>query len=142
MCKGADSILLPLIKDAEVPHVEQLINQTEDYMDTFAKEGLRTLLIIERTMDEDEYAAWSAEYTAALNSISDREAKVDKVAAKLEKDFKLVGSTALEDKLQDGVPDAIEMIRRAGIKLWVLTGDKIETAINIGYSCRLLDDNI
>ena len=46
-------------------------------MDTFAKEGLRTLLIIERIMDEDEYAAWSAEYTAALNSISDREAKVD-----------------------------------------------------------------
>ena len=111
-------------------------------MDTFAKEGLRTLLIIERTMEEDEYAAWSAEYTAALNSISDREAKVDKVAAKLEKDFKLVGSTALEDKLQDGVPDAIEMIRRAGIKLWVLTGDKIETAINIGYSCKLLDDSI
>ena len=142
MCKGADSILLPLIKDAELPHIEQLINQTEGYMDTFAKEGLRTLLIIERIMDEDEYAAWSAEYTAALNSISDREAKVDKIAAKLEKDFTLVGSTALEDKLQDGVPDAIEMIRRAGIKLWVLTGDKIETAINIGYSCRLLDDNI
>ena len=64
------------------------------------------------------------------------------MAAKLEKDFKLVGSTALEDKLQDGVPEAIEMIRKAGIKLWVLTGDKIETAINIGYSCRLLDDSI
>ena len=65
-----------------------------------------------------------------------------KVAEELEFDFELVGSTALEDKLQDGVPETIEMIRSAGIKLWVLTGDKIETAINIGYSCRLLDDSL
>ena len=60
----------------------------------------------------------------------------------MEKGFDLVGSTALEDKLQEGVPETIEMIRKAGIKLWVLTGDKIETAINIGYACRLLDDSI
>ena len=65
---------------------------------------------------------------------------MDKCAEILEKEFELVGSTALEDKLQDGVPDTIEMIRKAGIKLWVLTGDKIETAINIGYASKLLDD--
>ena len=72
----------------------------------------------------------------------DRDDKVAEVAELLENDFELVGSTALEDKLQDGVPETIEMIRQAGIKLWVLTGDKIETAINIGYSCRLLDDSL
>ncbi len=67
---------------------------------------------------------------------------MDKCAEILEKEFDLVGSTALEDKLQDGVPDTIEMIRKGGIKLWVLTGDKIETAINIGYASKLLDDQI
>lgn len=60
----------------------------------------------------------------------------------MEKDFEIVGSTAIEDKLQDGVPETIRMIRNAGIKLWVLTGDKIETAVNIGYSCGLIDDSI
>lgn len=67
---------------------------------------------------------------------------MESCAELIEGDFDLVGSTALEDKLQDGVPETIEHIRNAGIKLWVLTGDKVETAINIGYSCRLLDDKI
>ena len=67
---------------------------------------------------------------------------MEQVAEELEKDFDLVGATAIEDKLQEGVPETIEHIKAAGIKLWVLTGDKIETAINIGYSCRLLDDSI
>jgi len=82
------------------------------------------------------------DYTEALNAMVDRDDKVAEVAETLEFDFDLVGSTALEDKLQDGVPETIDMIRKAGIKLWVLTGDKIETAINIGYSCKLLDDGL
>lgn len=61
------------------------------------------------------------------------------MAALLEKDFEIVGSTAIEDRLQEGVSEAIKHIREAGIKLWVLTGDKIETAINIGYSSGLID---
>ena len=67
---------------------------------------------------------------------------MNQVAEEIEQEFELVGSTAIEDKLQDGVPETIKMIRQAGIKLWVLTGDKIETAINIGYACHLLDDSI
>ena len=93
-------------------------------------------------MSEEEYAQWNEEYQAAMSSVADRESKLEKCALHLEKDFDLVGSTALEDKLQDGVPDTIDMIRRGGIKLWVLTGDKIETAINIGYASKLLDDNM
>lgn len=142
MCKGADSVLLPLIRNADSSQVSQLIKTTVDHMNDYAKEGLRTLLIVEKTMTEQEYNQWNSSYVEALNSMADREAKVEKCAEAIEKDFDLVGSTALEDKLQDGVPEAIEMIRNAGIKLWVLTGDKVETAINIGYSCRLLDDNI
>lgn len=57
----------------------------------------------------------------------------------LEKDLYIVGSTAIEDRLQQGVPEAIKHIKQAGIKLWILTGDKIETAINIGFSCNVLN---
>lgn len=60
----------------------------------------------------------------------------------MEHSFEISGSTAIEDRLQDGVPESIVHIRKAGIKLWILTGDKIETAINIGYSCGLLDDKL
>lgn len=71
----------------------------------------------------------------------DREEVVDRVADTLEYQFDLVGSTAIEDKLQDEVADTIEFLKKAGIKVWVLTGDKIETAINIGISCKLLDQD-
>ena len=68
-----------------------------------------------------------------------REDRINTVAEKLEQDFELVGTTAIEDKLQDDVGDTLEFIKAAGIKVWVLTGDKIETAINIGICCKLLD---
>jgi len=68
----------------------------------------------------------------------DREGCVAKVAEEIEYDFELLGATAIEDRLQDEVGDTIEFIKQAGIKVWVLTGDKIETAINIGYACKLL----
>ena len=61
------------------------------------------------------------------------------MAEKLEQQFELVGSTAIEDKLQDKVEDTLEFIKAAGVRIWVLTGDKIETAINIAISCRLLN---
>lgn len=67
---------------------------------------------------------------------------MNQVAEEIEQEFELVGSTAIEDKLQDNVAKVISDIRKAGIKFWVLTGDKIETAINIGYSCCVLDDEM
>ncbi|GBO21608.1 Phospholipid-transporting ATPase ID [Araneus ventricosus] len=74
--------------------------------------------------------------------MDDREEKVNAVYEDIEKNLILLGATAIEDKLQDGVPDAIANLALADIKLWVLTGDKQETAINIGYSCRLLSDEM
>ena len=71
--------------------------------------------------------------------MNDRELAIENAVEQIENEFILVGSTAIEDKLQENVADVISFIRNAGIKLWVLTGDKIETAINIGYSCKLLD---
>jgi phospholipid-transporting ATPase len=91
---------------------------------------------------EEEYQAWSLQYQQALTSMTNREEEVDKVANEIETGFELVGSTAIEDKLQDEVAETIEFMKRAGIKLWVLTGDKIETAINIGISCKLLTEQM
>jgi P-type E1-E2 ATPase len=65
---------------------------------------------------------------------------MERVADVMEKDFELIGATAIEDKLQDEVDKAIMAMKKGGIKVWVLTGDKIETAINIGFSCKLLND--
>ncbi len=74
----------------------------------------------------------------AVNSVIDRTGRLNAVAAMIEVDLQIVGATAIEDKLQIGVPETIASLAEAGIKTWVLTGDKVETAINIGYSCRLL----
>ena len=142
MSKGADSVLLPLLKNPDDPEVKALIDQTNVYLDGYARTGLRTLLIVEKEISQDEYAGWSLRYKGASESLQGRDAKLIECAAELEHSFELVGSTAIEDKLQEGVPETIEHIKAAGIKLWVLTGDKIETAINIGYACRLLDDSI
>lgn len=100
--------------------------------------GLRTLCLAYKIIQPAEYAAWSTEYQTALALIDDREAAVDKVAEKIERNLFLLGATAIEDRLQDGVPECIARLANGGIKIWVLTGDKMETAINIGFSCNLL----
>jgi len=73
--------------------------------------------------------------------MTNREAKIEAVQELIEKDLELVGATAIEDKLQDKVGETIDQIKEAGIKVWVLTGDKVETAINIAYSCKLFTNN-
>lgn len=90
-------------------------------------------------MPLSSYVDWSNVHRQATLRVTNRDEELEKVAFIIEKDFEIVGSTAIEDRLQEGVPQAISHIRQAGIKLWILTGDKIETAINIGYSCGLLD---
>jgi hypothetical protein len=78
---------------------------------------------------EDEYAAWSDRYHAATIAKDDREAQIEAVSNDLEQDLRLLGATAIEDRLQDGVPETIADLKKAGIKIWVATGDKLETAI-------------
>ena len=67
---------------------------------------------------------------------------MNRVSDELETGFTLLGSTAIEDKLQEEVDQTIFDIRSAGIQVWVLTGDKVETAMNIGYACKLLDNEM
>lgn len=129
-----------LVEEALVINDDAVFERCFQHIDDFATEGLRTLLYVYKYIDEAEYAAWKKDYLEASTSLVDRQHKIEKVGERLETSFELVGATAIEDKLQVGVPEAIEKLRRANIKLWMLTGDKRETAINIGYSCRLVKD--
>ncbi|SCU97025.1 LAFA_0G09362g1_1 [Lachancea sp. 'fantastica'] len=109
-------------------------------IDEFSTNGLRTLLYSYKWIDAQTYETWSNEYNAAKTSLERRKEKMQSVGEMIETSMNLLGVTAIEDKLQEGVADAINKIRRAGIKMWMLTGDKRETAINIGYSCNLIHD--
>jgi len=140
LSKGADSILLPLLANSK--RNAESADATNEFLQYYANDGLRTLLLVEKTISEEDYRAWNMKYQEAMLAINNREEKMDEAAELLEKDFTLIGSTAIEDKLQDGVADTIQSLKDAGVKLWVLTGDKIETAINIGYSARLLNNEM
>jgi phospholipid-translocating ATPase len=118
-CKGADSVIYErLAKD----HDPELKAATQRDMEDFANSGLRTLCIAYRYLDEDEYMRWSIVYDAATSAVEDRDEAIDKANEMIEHSLVILGATALEDKLQEGVPEAIEMLHRAGIKLWILTG--------------------
>jgi len=95
-----------------------------------------------RVIDQEEYDVWARRYHAAATNLEDKQGEIDKVAEMVERDLTLLGATAIEDKLQDGVPETIAQLLEAGIHVWVLTGDKQETAINIGHSCRLLREGM
>uniref|UniRef100_A0A8C6YJ58 Phospholipid-transporting ATPase n=1 Tax=Naja naja TaxID=35670 RepID=A0A8C6YJ58_NAJNA len=135
-CKGADTILYQLLH----PSCKKLEEETTEHLDEFAGEGLRTLVVAYRDLEESYFESWQKRHHKANTSLQDREEKLSKVFEEIERDLQLLGATAVEDKLQDGVPQTIEILGRANIKIWVLTGDKQETAVNIGYSCNMLYD--
>jgi phospholipid-transporting ATPase len=81
-------------------------------------------------------------YENASTAVLGRGNLLRSVAANIERNIHILGATGIEDKLQDGVPEAIESLRQADIKVWILTGDKQETAISIGYSCKLLTNDM
>ncbi|KAG9449952.1 hypothetical protein H6P81_009917 [Aristolochia fimbriata] len=135
LCKGADSAMLERLAEDGC----EFVDETVDHIKQYAEAGLRTLVVAYREIAEDEYEKWQKEFVEAKSSLSaDRDANVDAAADKIEKNLSLLGATAVEDKLQKGVPECIEKLAQAGINIWVLTGDKMETAINIGYACSLL----
>ena len=111
-------------------------------LSAFAAEGLRTLLVAERELSQEDLDEWLPRYRAAQTAISGRDAAMEAAAEEIEQGLELVGATAIEDRLQDGVPEAIESLAAAGCKIWMLTGDKEETAVNIGRSCRILANHM
>ncbi|OCH92040.1 calcium transporting ATPase [Obba rivulosa] len=136
-CKGADTVILERLSENQ-PFTEKTLVHLEDY----ATEGLRTLCIASRDIPETEYRQWVTIYDQAASTINGRGEALDNAAELIEKDMLLLGATAIEDKLQDGVPDTIHTLQMAGIKVWVLTGDRQETAINIGMSCKLISESM
>ncbi|KAJ6232716.1 putative phospholipid-transporting atpase [Anaeramoeba flamelloides] len=136
-CKGADNIIYERL----VPN-QEYADATLDQLEVFAAEGLRTLCFAYREVEEKEYLEWNHKFKEANTAIEDRKKKVMTVCEQMEKNLLLVGASAIEDKLQEGVPDAIEYLMKGGIKVWVLTGDKQETAINIGFACSLLTNDM
>uniref|UniRef100_A0A8D0ULQ0 Phospholipid-transporting ATPase n=1 Tax=Sus scrofa TaxID=9823 RepID=A0A8D0ULQ0_PIG len=137
-CKGADTILCQLLH----PSCRSLKEVTMDHLDDFASDGLRTLMVAYRELDNAFFQNWSLKHNEAYLSLEDRENKISLVYEEIEKDLMLLGATAIEDKLQDGVPETIFTLNKAKIKVWVLTGDKQETAVNIAYACNIFHDEM
>lgn len=133
LAKGADSVILQRVNRRNSGPVKE----TTRHLRQFGEVGLRTLLVGYKELDETEYQIWQAKYVQARAALGkDRELRTEEVAEEIEKDLIIVGGTGVEDKLQEGVPEAVDRLARAGINIWVLTGDKVETAVNIGYACR------
>lgn len=138
MTKGADSVIYERLAEG----AQDYKDVTVEHLDSFANLGLRTLCIAVGNISESFYNNWKEVYHEASTAIVDREKKVEAAAELIETNLRLLGATAIEDKLQEGVPETIANLIKAEIKVWVLTGDKQETAINIGYSCRLLSQSM
>ena len=91
-----------------------------------------------KTISEDDYQTWHQKYMQASLGLKNRQLEIENVCEEMEQDLILMGVTGIEDRLQEGVSDTIACLRAANIKVWVLTGDKVDTAVNIGYACALL----
>jgi len=141
LTKGADSVIEELL-DSEKPENRQNLNWTKQHVQLYAQEGLRTLFIAKKELSCSEYESWNAKFQEAATAIRYREARLENINAQIETGLVLIGSTAIEDKLQSDVAQTLQALKLSGIKVWVLTGDKVETAINIGYSAGLLEPSM
>lgn len=129
---------LQFLDDPSIHDESEVFTKCFKHLDDFASEGLRTLLFAQKDISEQDYRAWKKIYDDATTSLVNRQEMIESAGDMLEQAFSLVGASAIEDKLQKGVPETIEKLRRANIKIWMLTGDKRETAINIAHSARLV----
>jgi len=127
--KGADTVMSPIV---------QYNDWLTEEVDNMAREGLRTLVVAVKTLSEDQYSDFDQRFTAAKLSVVNRAAQVAAVVESLQRDMTLLCVTGVEDRLQDGVRHTLELLRNAGIKIWMLTGDKLETATCIAKSSKLV----
>lgn len=129
LVKGADSIIQERLANPALPE------KTQDFLKTASTQGLRTLLMATKVVSEREVQQFLDQCNEAGLDLENKEQLLDQVYSDFEEGFTLLGATAVEDRLQDGVPKTIYDLQHAGIKIWMLTGDKLETAENIGESC-------
>ena len=125
--KGAETVMKSKVK----PNQRVVIDES---CDNLANEGLRTLVISQKLLSPEYYQEWNRKYEVAKADLNDRERLVQNCIEELEQDMELLGVTGVEDRLQDKVAEVIESLRNAGIQVWMLTGDKVETATCIAIS--------
>ncbi|XP_040342981.1 phospholipid-transporting ATPase IH isoform X7 [Herpailurus yagouaroundi] len=133
-CKGADSSIFPRVIEGKVDQIRSRVERN-------AVEGLRTLCVAYKRLIPEEYEGVCTLLQAAKVALQDREKKLAEAYEQIEKDLILLGATAVEDRLQEKAADTIEALQKAGIKVWVLTGDKMETAAATCYACKLFRRN-
>ncbi len=107
------------------------------HLDDFATDGLRTLVFAQRRLSQKEYDDWKQIYQDATTALVDRQERIEAAGEVIEQELELLGASAIEDKLQKGVPETVDKLRRANMKIWMLTGDKRETAINIAHAANI-----
>lgn len=128
--KGADVVMAKIVQKNE---------WLEEECGNMAREGLRTLVIGRKRLSAETYKAFEDQYRAAQVSLENRNEEVARVISEyLEQDLELLALTGVEDKLQEEVKSTLELLRNAGLKIWMLTGDKIETATCIAMSSKLV----
>jgi magnesium-transporting ATPase (P-type) len=139
--KGSDSVIFSKIDQFSKDNLYRI---SKEHIDVFAKQGLRTLCYSYRVLSQDEYNTWLIRYEEMkYNAINDKSLgkKVEEIISELESNMTLLGVTGLEDRLQDNVTQDIQDYIEAGINVWMITGDKLDTAESIGYSCKLFNDD-
>ncbi|TRY82760.1 hypothetical protein DNTS_020637 [Danionella cerebrum] len=137
-CKGADTVLFERLHFRS----RGVMNITSDHLSEYAADGLRTLAVAYRDLSEVQWRQWKEKFRNAEEAPNCRDDYLAAAYEDIEQNMTLLGATAVEDKLQEGVPETIAILSLANIKIWVLTGDKQETAVNIGYSCKMLTDDM
>jgi hypothetical protein len=139
--KGADTVIFQKVDKFSS---DNIVIKSKAHLDSFAKRGLRTLCYSFKTLSSDAFSAWESSFNEikylAINDKS-LQSKVEDIISTIESDLTLLGVTALEDKLQEGVKNDIQQYIEAGINVWMITGDKLDTAESIGHSCKLFNDD-
>ena len=138
--KGADSMIEKLLCADEKS--SNLLNTTNNFLKDFAKKGLRTLMIGYKEISEDSYKKWEDKYKKVKSNANHTEEDINNIYDEMENNFRLLGSTAVEDELQDKVDEIINYMMQTGMRVWMLTGDKMDTAKNVAISCKLFQDNM
>ena len=141
LTKGADIVMYDRLKDKK----DKILTLTQSHIQQYAEEGLRCLVVCTKLITKEQFNDWNTKYVKACTDMEQLEKlkngelnDIESLEDELEQNLELLGATAIEDRLQDGVSECIELIKSAGIKIWMLTGDKEETAINIAIACNLL----
>uniref|UniRef100_A0A671S424 Phospholipid-transporting ATPase n=1 Tax=Sinocyclocheilus anshuiensis TaxID=1608454 RepID=A0A671S424_9TELE len=137
-CKGADIVLFERLHSCS----HELMNITSDHLNEYAGDGLRTLAVAYRDLSEEQWEEWSERFRGADKATDCRDDRLAAAYEEIEQDMMLLGATAIEDKLQEGVPETIAILSLANIKIWVLTGDKQgKNCKRTGHNCYHLLDN-